>query len=151
MSLYDVRTFRSRDSAGALVGRARKAMYDEFERELEPLELTAAQALVLVILAEDPAATAAVMCRMLSHDAGAMTRILNKLEEMALVRRVREDHDRRSVRLELTREGIALHAEVRRVQMAVLNRMLRGFTKSEARTLETLLKRIVDNANGTEA
>jgi DNA-binding MarR family transcriptional regulator len=151
MSLYDVRTFRSSDSAGALIGRARKALYDEFERELAPLRLTAAQALVLIILADDPDATAAAMCRTLSHDAGAMTRIVDKLEEMGVVRRVREAHDRRSARLELTKEGIGLHAKVRRVQVEMLNKMLRGFTKAEARTLETLLSRILDNANGAPA
>jgi DNA-binding MarR family transcriptional regulator len=145
-ALYDERSFRSHESAGALIGRARKAMYEEFERELAPLSLTAAQALVLVIVADDPDATAASMCRTLLHDAGAMTRLVDKLEEMGLVRRVREPHDRRSARLELTREGTRLHAEVRRVQVAVLNRMLRGFSKTEARMLETLLKRILDNA-----
>jgi DNA-binding MarR family transcriptional regulator len=146
--LYDVRTFRSRDAAGALIGRARKALYDEFERELEPLRLTAAQALVLVIVADDPDATAAALCRTLSHDAGAMTRIVDKLEEMGLVRRVRAAHDRRSARIELTKEGIGLHAKVQRVQVQLLNKMLRGFTKTEAHTLETLLGRILDNANG---
>lgn len=120
-------------------------MYDEFERELAPLKLTAAQALVLVVLADDPEATAAAMCRTLSHDAGAMTRIVDKLEERGLVRRVREEHDRRSARLELTKEGGSLLAQVRRVQVDVLNRMLRGFTKTEVRTLESLLKRILDN------
>jgi hypothetical protein len=39
---------------------------------------------------------------------------------------------------------------VRRVQVAVLNKMLRGFSRTEARTLERLLKRILDNANGAE-
>jgi DNA-binding MarR family transcriptional regulator len=144
--LYEVGTFRSHESVGALVGRARKAMYEEFERELAPLGLTAAQALVLVILADDPEATAAAMCRTLSHDAGAMTRIVDKLEKRGLVRRVREARDRRSSRLQLTREGAGLHAEVRRVQVAMLNRMLRGFSRADARTLETLLRRILENA-----
>jgi DNA-binding MarR family transcriptional regulator len=143
--LYDVRTFRSRDAAGSLVGRARKALYDEFERELAPLQLTAAQALVLVFVADDPQPTAAAMCRTLSHDAGAMTRIVDRLEEMGLVRRVRGEHDRRAARLELTKEGGSLLAQVRRVQVDVLNRMLRGFSKTEVRTLESLLKRILDN------
>lgn len=151
MPLYDARTFSSRRSAGALIGRARKAMYEEFERELAPLGLTAAQALVLIVLAEDPDATAAAMCRSLSHDAGAMTRLVDKLEQMGVVRRVREARDRRSARLELTKEGAALHGQVRRVQVAVLNKMLNGFTRSEARTLETLLERILRNANGAGA
>ena len=149
--LYDVRTFDSRHSAGALIGRTRKAMYEAFERELAPLGLTAAQALVLIVLADHPQATAAAMCRTLSHDAGAMTRLVDKLEDMGLVRRVREVRDRRSARLELTKEGGARHAQVRRVQVGMLNKMLSGFTKAEARTLEALLKRILDNANGEGA
>ena len=144
--IYDARTFRSRESVGALVALARKAMAEEFDRELAPLGLNTAQALVLVILADERAATAAGMSRILSHDAGAMTRIIDKLEAMGLVRRVREAHDRRSARLELTREGKAMHSRVTRVQVDVLNRMLRGFSRAQARALEALLKRIVDNA-----
>ena len=86
------------------------------------------------------------MCRELSHDAGAMTRLIDKLEATGLVRRVRESHDRRAARLELTKEGRAMHAQVTRVQVAVLNRMLRGFSRAEARTLERLLQRILENA-----
>jgi DNA-binding MarR family transcriptional regulator len=145
-AIYEVRGFRSRDAVGALVALTRKALEEEFARELEPLGLTPAQALVLVMVADRRAETAAAMCRTLSHDAGAMTRLIDKLEAAGLVRRVREAHDRRSARLELTREGQAMHAQVTRVQVEVLNRMLRGFSRAEARTLEALLKRILENA-----
>ena len=144
--LYDARSFRSRDAVGALVALARKALADELGRELEPLGLSVQQALVLVLLADEGVATAAQMCRELSHDAGAMTRLIDKLEATGLVRRVRESHDRRAARLELTKEGRAMHAQVTRVQVAVLNRMLRGFSRAEARTLERLLQRILENA-----
>jgi DNA-binding MarR family transcriptional regulator len=150
-SIYDVRTFRSRDAVGSLVGLARKALAEEFERELAPLGLNVAQALVLLFLADGRASTSAQMCRMLSHDAGAMTRIVDKLEELGFVRRMRKEHDRRAAHLELTKEGKSLHAQLTRVQVEVLNRMLRGFTKAEARTLEALLKRVLDNANGAQA
>lgn len=146
--IYDARTFRSRDAVGALVGFARKALAEEFERELAPLGLNVAQALVILFLADGRASTSAQMCRMLSHDAGAMTRIVDKLEDMGLVRRVRAEHDRRAAHLELTREGRSIHGQLTRVQVEVLNKMLRGFTKAEARTLEALLKRILENANG---
>ena len=146
LSIYEVRSFRSREAVGALVALARKALVEEFGRELAPLGLNVAQALVIVLLAEQGVGTAAEMCRVLSHDAGAMTRIIDKLEELRLVRRVRRSHDRRSALLELTKEGRRMHAEVTRVQVAVLNRMLRGFSRTEARALEKLLKRIVDNA-----
>jgi DNA-binding MarR family transcriptional regulator len=103
------------------------------------------QALVLILLAEGTTATAADLCRELSHDAGALTRIVDKLEAGGLVRRVRRERDRRAADLELTREGRRVHAEVKRAQVEVLNRMLRGFTRAEARTLESLLKRLIGN------
>ena len=88
----------------------------------------------------------AELCKHLSHDPGAMTRLIDKLEKMALVRRVRGGEDRRSARLEVTARGKATRAEVTQVQVNVLNRMLRGFSRAEARLLERLLKRMLDNA-----
>jgi hypothetical protein len=51
--LYDVRSFRTRDSVGARVALARKALADELGRELEPLGLGVQQVLVLVLLADE--------------------------------------------------------------------------------------------------
>ena len=39
-----------------------------------------------------------------------------------------------------------MHAQLVQVQVASLNRMLCGFSRAEARTLESLLKRIVECA-----
>ena len=102
---------------------------------------------MILFLADGRASTSAQLCRMLSHDAGAMTRIVDKLEGMRLVRRVRAAQDRRATHLELTRLGRGIHGQLTRVQVQVLNQLLRGFTRAEARTLEALLKRILDNAN----
>ena len=143
--VYELRSFHSRDAVGALIGRVRKALVREFDREIAPLGLNTVQALVVILLAEGATVTAADLCRELSHDAGALTRIVDKLEAGGLVRRVRRERDRRAADLELTKEGRRVHGEVRRAQVEVLNRMLRGFSRAEARTLESLLKRIVEN------
>ena len=143
--VYDLRSFRSRDAVGALIGRARKVLVREFDREIAPLGLTTVQALVLILLADGVTVTAAGLCRELSHDAGALTRIVDKLEAAELVRRVRRERDRRAANLELTKEGRRVHAEVRRAQVEVLNRIMRGFSRAEARMLESLLKRMVEN------
>ena len=145
--IYEAGTFRSRDSVGALIGFARKALVEIFDRELAPLGLNTAQALVLVLLIDERAGTPTEVCKHLSHDPGAMTRLLDKLEALDLVRRVRDGGDRRSTRLELTARGRQMHAEVTRVQIDVLNRALRGFSRAEARTLESLLKRVLENAS----
>jgi len=64
---------------------------------------------------------------------------------MGLVRRVRARDDRRSARLEITARGRQVHADMTRVQIDMLNRALRGFSPAEARALEGLLKRVLDN------
>jgi len=144
--IYAAASFRSREAVGALVALTRKALVEEFDRELAPLGLNAAQALVIVVLADDGAGTAAGICKHLSHDPGAMTRLIDKLEERGLVRRVRAREDRRSAPLEVTARGKALRAEVTQVQVNVLNRMLRGFSRAEARQLEGFLQRMLHNA-----
>lgn len=49
--------------------------------------------------------------------------------------------------LELTDEGRAAYPRMREMSMAVANRFLRGFTRAEARQLESLLARMLENAN----
>src|ERR1043166_4574559 len=132
--IYRSASFRSRDSVGALIGLTRKALVEDFDRGLAPLGLNTAQALVLVFLVDERAGTAAEVCKHLSHDPGAMTRLIDKLEAMGLVRRVRARDDRRSARLEITARrdlqasGRQVHADMTRVQIDMLNRALRGFS-----------------------
>ena len=145
--IYTPGTFQSADSVGALIGLARKALVEAFDRGLEPLGLNTAQALVLVFLVDEGFGTAADVCKHLSHDPGAMTRLIDKLEAMGLVRRVRGRDDRRSARLEITARGRQVHADMTRVQIDMLNRALLGFSPAEARTLEGLLKRVLDNVS----
>jgi DNA-binding MarR family transcriptional regulator len=50
------------------------------------------------------------------------------------------------VRLELTAEGKKLYPRILEALVEVFNRLLRGFSKTEVRQLEDLLKRMVANA-----
>ena len=83
--------------------------------------------------------SASDLCKGISYDAGAMTRMLDRLENKGLIRRNRSAQDRRLMHLELTEEGHAAYPRMREISMAVANRFLRGFSKTEARQLETLL------------
>ena len=123
--VYEARGFRSGETVGALVALARNALWEEFGREVEPLGLNATQAAVMIALATE-ARTAADLSRTLTHDTGAMTRVVDQLEEMGLARRVRLERDYRRQRVELTAEGRKMHAQLVQVQIASLNRMLRG-------------------------
>jgi DNA-binding MarR family transcriptional regulator len=89
--------------------------------------------------------TVAELAREMFTDAGATTRMLDRLEKKGLCRRVRSLDDRRVVRVELTEEGEACTAEVPAVLSAVFNNHLADFSEAEWHTLLSLLDRLVAN------
>lgn len=145
-AIYQAKGFRSREALGALVGRTRKLIIEQLELELERHGVSAAQSIVVLVVAQGTARTAAEACKLLSHDPGAMTRLVDRLEAKGFMRRVRGRGDRRSVQLELTPRGRELYRRINAAQIAVYNRMLQGFSVGEARTLEALLRRVLENA-----
>jgi DNA-binding MarR family transcriptional regulator len=153
--VYSLDTYEPRRGLGHLIGRARTQLLAAIDMELardellRPLEVTAAQLIVIVNLAGRECATSASeLCKGISYDAGAMTRMLDRLEAKGLVRRTRSPDDRRLVNLELTEAGQAAYPRLREVSMRVLNHSLRDFTQDEARTLESLLQRLARNVGG---
>jgi DNA-binding MarR family transcriptional regulator len=143
--IYNAETFEPGRCVGPLISRVRLALLDALDRALSPLNVTAAQYVVLATLASG-AESASQICRGISYDAGAMTRMIDRLEQRGLLHRVRVADDRRTVKLQLTEEGEALYPKMRASAMAVVNDLLRGFTQAEARQLENFLKRMLENA-----
>jgi DNA-binding MarR family transcriptional regulator len=155
--IYDSATYHPRKSIGSLLGRVKVEMLAALDselaadRRLAPLELSAAQFAVIASLAGEERKSASDLCKGISYDAGAMTRMLDRLEGKGLIRRSRSPEDRRLVHLELTDEGRAAYPRMRELALGVANRFLRGFSKAEARQLESLLTRMLDNAHQAEA
>jgi DNA-binding MarR family transcriptional regulator len=150
--LYDLDSYEPRRGLGNLIGRVRAQMLMALDAELArdeflgPLEVTSAQLIVIVSLAgRDGATSASELCKGISYDAGAMTRMLDRLEAKGLVRRTRSPDDRRLVNLELTDDGKAAYPRLREISMRVLNRSLRDFSPDEAQMLESLLLRLAHN------
>jgi DNA-binding MarR family transcriptional regulator len=156
--IYDNATYQPCRSIGSLVSRVRVEMLAALDHELGTdkrlagLEMSAAQYIIVANLAgpEGPK-SAADLCKGISYDAGAMTRMLDRLESKSLIRRTRSAEDRRLMHLELTEAGRAAYPRMREIAMAVTNRFLHGFTKSEARQLEGFLHRMLENAHGVAA
>ena len=144
--IYDIETFRPSQGVGAYIGRARRTIVEAIDQELAPLDISHAQWIVVMLLGDGAAATAAELCKILIYDPGAMTRLLDRLEKKGVLRRVRTRDDRRTVRLELTAEGAKLYPRILEALVQVFNRLLHGFSRSEVRQLEDMLKRMVANA-----
>jgi DNA-binding MarR family transcriptional regulator len=145
--IYDVKTYDPWGSIGYLIGHTRKALLEEMDRQLAPLDVTGAQFIILSQLARARAATAADFCKGMLYDPGAMTRLLDRLEQKGLIRRSRLPGDRRRVTLELTDAGKALCPKMNAIVVRVLNHFLTGFSKAEVRELDGFLRRMLGNAN----
>jgi len=150
--IYDSATYEPRKGVGHLLHRVRTEMLAAVDRamaadeQLAVMEVSSAQFIILVTLSMDTAKSASDLCKYISYDAGAMTRMIDRLEEKGLLRRSRDPGDRRLVNLELTEKGREALPRMRDVAMGVLNRFLHGFSKAEARQLEGFLTRMMENA-----
>lgn len=142
--IYDPKTFDPKMGIGSLIARVRVKLFEALDEELAPFDITAAQYVILVNLANG-VDSASGLCRGVSYDPGAMTRMIDRLERKGFVRRVRSPEDRRVVNLALTEEGKAVYPKLVARAAAATNRRLRGFTKAEAQQLEAFLQRMLVN------
>src|SRR4030081_560218 len=150
--IYDSSPYEPSKGIGHLLHRVRTEILASVDRELAAdeqlaaMEVTSAQFIILATLSMGLAKSASDLCKGISYDAGAMTRMIDRLEEKGLLRRSRDPGDRRLVNLELTEKGNAALPRMRDSSMRVLTRFLQGFTKAEARQLEAFLTRMLENA-----
>lgn len=129
---------------GFLLVNARNSFLADMEHEMAPLNLTAAQFLVVVGIAHERARTLTEFSAFLGYDSGAMKRLLDRVEEKGIIRRVRCLEDRRSQILELTDEGRALYPRVMQAARAVHARSLEGFSEEEAAQFQGFLRRVIE-------
>lgn len=151
VEFYRPEGYQPEESVGYLIRQILSGVALEVERELEPTGLTNAQWVPLFKLYMGAASTVAELARQCQLDAGAMTRLLDRLEAKGLCRRVRSSEDRRVVNLELTEEGRDAARKIPVVLCRVQNAHMAGFSVEEWQTLKSLLRRILSNAQAIQA
>jgi DNA-binding MarR family transcriptional regulator len=134
------------DSIGYLMRRVVTLVGGEIERRMEPLGLTDAQWKPLLKLFTSGDSTVAALARGCHLDAGAMTRLLDRLEAKNLCRRVRSLEDRRVVNLELTDEGRVAARQIPGLVAEVQAVTAAGFSEEEFVQLKGYLNRLLVNA-----
>jgi DNA-binding MarR family transcriptional regulator len=128
-----------------LINRVRVELIDALDRELSQFDISAAQLIVLASVADREADSASGLCKNISYDPGAMTRMIDRLQQKGLVRRVPNADDRRAANLELTAAGRALYPQLIAAKETVQMQFLRGFGAEDVRLLEKLLNRMLEN------
>jgi DNA-binding MarR family transcriptional regulator len=140
---YSAESFNFQDSIGYLVKRTQRLMHDRIEAVFASQGITFQHWVVLMHLRDGVAMTTAALCVELCHDSGAMTRLIDQLEERGLIGRRRQEADRRIVDLELTSAGRKMADSLIPLAVNTLNGALAGFTKAEVQQMQGLLRRII--------
>lgn len=148
---YDGAHYDLATSVGFQLHQLVTAMRREVEARLAALGLTDAQWRPLWLLASGQESTANEIARRLEMDAGALTRLLDRLEAKGLIERERSAEDRRVVRLRATAAGHDAVAGVPHVLAAVNNDYLQGFTEAEWLQLRALIARLQANGAALQA
>jgi MarR family transcriptional regulator for hemolysin len=127
---------------GLLLTRTARVTAQAFERAMAEAGGSAATWQVLLLVRSQKWEKQSSMAEAMGITAATLTHHLNALEKQGLVRRWREESNRRAQHVELTAEGIALFDRLRTVAMAHDARLRRGFSAAELEQLAGLLDRL---------
>lgn len=143
---YDGHRYEVAESVGHQVFKLMQLMRREVETRMAQHGMTDAQWKPLWMIRSGRATTAIELARETGIDAGAITRMLDRLEGKGLLERVRSESDRRVVHLRLTAAGDEAAAHIPHVLAAVNNDFLAGFSERDWKQLLKLIERM--SANG---
>ena len=132
------------DNFGLLLHFVRQGLIRHLEQALaaQDLGLSFTQYRVLKMLTNVPHLGASELARRLEHDAGALTRLLDKMQERGFLQRQSCREDRRSVEISLTDAGRALSRPLRAVSEQLTEFALSDLSDAEKSTLMALPWRV---------
>lgn len=142
-AFYNVENFEARRSIGYLVRRLHNLIVPRAEALFADADFTFSQWVVLMAVRDGIATTCGGIARHMDHDTGAITRLVDQLEERGLLARRRSTTDRRVVHLEITPAGKALTKSLMPRLIGFWNEVLEGFSPEESAQLIALLTRLL--------
>jgi DNA-binding MarR family transcriptional regulator len=140
---YKLDDYGSHNSLGCRLRQITSLMISQGEARFADEELTFSHWLSLTHLRDGSCSTCADLSRHMNYDSGAVTRLVDQLEQRGLVERHRSTTDRRVVNLTLTKEGDAAWKAMTPRMLDFWNSVLGGFSQAEATTLLSLLTRLL--------
>jgi DNA-binding MarR family transcriptional regulator len=140
---YSVETFESRRSLGYLIKRLHNLIVPRAEALFADADFTFSQWVVLMAVRDGLANTCGEIARHIDHDTGAVTRLVDQLEERGYLVRRRSTSDRRVVHLEITPSGRALTKSLTARIIGFWNEVLDDVPAEDVTQLITLLARLM--------
>jgi DNA-binding MarR family transcriptional regulator len=128
---------------GTLVARARRLVWTAAAHELEAHGLPMPTWVLLATLVRSGPSTQRELADATGQHAAGVSRLVNDLEAQKLVRRSRDDVDRRRARVEITAAGKAFCRVAKPHVIGALREALAPMSTTEQRALRALLLKLV--------
>jgi MarR family transcriptional regulator for hemolysin len=129
---------------GLQLTRTARSVSQEFEHEMAAAGGSASSWQVLLLIRSGQWGTQSHMAKAMGITAATMTHHLNALEAQGLVRRWREESNKRVQQVELTDAGIALFDRLREAAMRHDKRLRSRLSERELEQLSKLLHKLAD-------
>ena len=141
---YTLESLQADTSVGNLIKRCGILMTQIAERRFESQPITFTQWIALAQLSDHPNLTPTELSERVGHDMGALTRIVDGLQEMQLVRRERGEQDRRTVQITVTAEGRRLAKTAKAALVLELaNELVNSYSRAETDLFISFLQRML--------
>jgi len=140
---YTVDNLEAASSVGYLVKRCGILITQIAEQRFESEPISFTEWIVLIQLTQHAHLSPTELSTHLGHDMGALTRIVDELQEKKLVVRERSEQDRRAVQITATPEGSRLALATKAVVVELINELVKPYSRAETDLLISLLQRML--------
>jgi DNA-binding MarR family transcriptional regulator len=148
---YNARNYVAQRSLGYMLRHIVKMIEPRAEAMFADEALSFTQWIVLRLLYDRIVDNSAGIARVMCHNSGAVTRLVDQLEARGMLVRERDCGDRRIVRLTTTPAGVAALDSSTPRMIVMWNDLLDEFSHGEIDTLLSLLGRLMTRLEADEA
>jgi DNA-binding MarR family transcriptional regulator len=138
------------DRIGPMMGKIHRAIRKELDNKFKEFSITPPQFEVLVLLWAEDGLLLSELGRKLSRDGPTITGVVDRMEKKQLVKRTRDERDRRAIKIVLTLKGVRLKGKLTTLRNEIIDKTIGNFTRNELEQLEYLLTKIWDNLQNTQ-
>jgi DNA-binding MarR family transcriptional regulator len=133
-----------------LMGKLHRSLRRNYDRQLKNFGLTPCQFDVLLSLWGEDGIVLSELGRRVSRDSPTITGVVDRMEKKMLVKRTRDDSDRRVVKVVLTPKGKNMQEKLSTTKKRIMEKITTNLSLKEINQLGILLDKMMKNVEREE-